>query len=161
MIVRSKEDNKMLFPAFSLFGTVLKTCNEVKYLGHHLTDDLSDDKDIQRQCRMMYAQANMLKRKFGMCSSSVKTTLFKTFCTPIYTAHLWWHYKNSSMQRLKVAYNDGLRMLLNVPRRSSTSQMFVNAGVPTCPAVLRNLLFSCMCTMCQSPVSFLCWLVLL
>lgn len=53
MIVRSREDRKLTFPEFSLSGTVLRVCDEAKYLGHYLTDDLSDDKDIYRQCRMM------------------------------------------------------------------------------------------------------------
>jgi len=39
----------------------------------------------------MYAQANMLK--FSICSLFVKTTLFKAFCPPMYTAHLWRRYK--------------------------------------------------------------------
>ena len=159
MIVRSKEDNKLSFPAFFLSGTVLKICEEVKYLGHYLTDDLSDDRDIQRQYRMMYAQANMLIRKFSMCSSSVKITLFETFCTPMYTAHLWRRYKSRSMQKLKVAYNDGMRLLLKVPRRSSASQMFVNVGVSTCPAVLRNFMYSFMCRISVSPNSIITALV--
>ena len=82
MIARSREDNKLLVPDFLLSGAVLKVCEEVKYLGHFITADLSDDRDIRRQYCMMYAQANMLKRKFSMCSLSVKTTLFKAFLHP-------------------------------------------------------------------------------
>ena len=26
-----------------------------------------------------------------MCSIAVKNTLFRTFCTPMYTCHLWWN----------------------------------------------------------------------
>lgn len=76
---------------------------------------------------MMYAQANMLIRKFSMCSDSVKTTLFRAYCNPMYTAHLWQRYRKSSMQKLNVAYDA-------VPRWSSASQMFVSVGVPTCSA---------------------------
>ncbi len=54
MIVRSRED-------FSLSGSVLKVCNESKYLGHYITDDLSDDRDMYTQCCTLYAQANMLR----------------------------------------------------------------------------------------------------
>jgi len=38
--------------------------------------------------------------------------LFKAYCTTIYTAHLWSSYKKSSMQKLQVAYNDAMRILL-------------------------------------------------
>lgn len=145
MIVRSREDSKMSFPDFQLSGAILSVCNEVKCLGHYITDDLSDGRDLHRQCRMLYAQVNMLIRKFAMSSVPVKITLFKAYCTPMYTAHLWRHYRRSSMQRLNVAYNDGMRLLLKVPRWSSAGQMFANAGVPSCFAVLRNLTYRCMC----------------
>jgi len=77
MIVRSREDNKLSFPAF--------------YLGHYITEDLSNNRDIHRQYCMMYAQDNMLNRKFSMCSLFVKIRLFKAFCTPMYT--VWRRYK--------------------------------------------------------------------
>ena len=104
MIVRSKEDRKLVFPDFFLSGTALKVCDEIKYLGHHIVNDLSDHKDINRQCRKIYAQANVLARKFGMCSANVKVALFKAFCTPLYTAHLCRSYRKKNMQRLNVVY---------------------------------------------------------
>ncbi|XP_016519354.1 RNA-directed DNA polymerase from mobile element jockey-like [Poecilia formosa] len=42
MIVRSREDKHLITPDFSLSGIVLNICNEIKYLGHYITDDLSD-----------------------------------------------------------------------------------------------------------------------
>ena len=145
MIARSRDDKNAPFPDFNLSGSVLEVCDEIKYLGHFISSDLSDDKDINRQCRMLYAQANTLLRKFSMCSEDVKIALFRTYCTPMYTAQLWRRYRKSSMQRLTVAYNDCMRLLLKVPRCSSASQLFVSVNVPNCSAVLRNLMFRCMC----------------
>lgn len=68
----------------------------------------------------------------------------------MYTAHLWHHCRRSSMQKLTVAYNDGMRLLLKVPRWGSASQLFVSVGVPTCSAVLRNLMYRCMCRFSDS-----------
>ena len=150
MIVRSREDRGSVFPMFFLSGNALGVCNEAKYLGHYLSDDLSDDRDIQRQCNKLYAQANMLKRRFHMCSSDVKASLFRAYCTPLYTAHLWDSYKAKSFQRLNVAYNDALRMLLRVPRWHSASQLFVSLGIPTFKALLRNLMYSFMCRLNES-----------
>ena len=155
MIARSRDDSKLTFPDFFLSGNRLKVTNECKYLGHYVTADLSDDRDIYRQCGMLYGQANMLIRRFGMCSIPVKIRLFKAYCTTMYTAHLWRRYKKSSMQKLTVAYNDALRMLLRVPRWSSASQMFVNVGLPNCPAVLRNLMYRCMCRLSSSANSII------
>jgi len=88
MVVKAKDDRKMSLPQFYLSGELLNVCSEVKYLGHICTDDLSDDKDIARQCRKLYAQGNTLVRQFHMCTSDVQVNLFRTYCTPLYTAHL-------------------------------------------------------------------------
>ena len=115
MVVRSSGDRKLTFPTFYLSDSPLGVCEEIKYLGHVISDDWMDDKDIHRQRCKIYAQANMLLRKFSMCSDSVKCSLFRSYVTPLYTAQLWSNYKKMSMQRLKVAYNDARRLLLRVP----------------------------------------------
>lgn len=49
------------------------------------------------------------------------------------------------MQRLNVAYNDGMKLLLKQPRWYSASQMFVSVGVHICSAIIRNLIYRHMC----------------
>ena len=133
LICRTKEDEGQIFPDFKLSFNVLNVCSKVNYLGHFITEHMTDDEDIRRQCRKMYAQANILARKFSMCSEAVKITLFRAYCTPLYTAHLWSRYKRASFQKLQVAYNDAMRILLKRPRWSSASAMFVAARVsPSC-----------------------------
>ncbi len=139
MIVRSVDDKNAIFPDFKLCDNILKICSEAKYLGHMFTDNAMDDDDIMRQRRKLYARGNMLVRKFHMCSPDVKVALLRAYCTPLYTAHLWYNFKKGSMQRLTVAYNDAMRMLLRVPRYFSASQMFAEVNVPACQAVIRNL----------------------
>ncbi len=67
---------------------------------------MADDEDVYRQCHEMYAHANMLSSKFSMCIDDLKMSLFRLYCTPLYTAHLWSNYRKASLQRLQVAYND-------------------------------------------------------
>ena len=141
MIVKNREDKNVYFPIFHLCDKVLTVCNQVKYLGHIIADDMSDDLDMGRQCRQLYAQGNTLVRKFHMCTIEVKITLFKTYCTPLYTAHMWCKYKMYSLRKLTVAYNDAMRILFRIPRYLSATQMFANMQVPTCQAVLRNLMY--------------------
>ena len=51
MIARTKEDQKLKFPSFYLSEQELVIVTKVKYLGHIIRNDLSDDDDdIQRQC---------------------------------------------------------------------------------------------------------------
>ena len=42
----------------------------MKYLGHIITDDGKDDKDILNACGQLYAQGNSLLRKFNMCTDN-------------------------------------------------------------------------------------------
>lgn len=51
IICKTKEDGQMPFPFFFfLSNDVMQVISKVKYLGHILTEDMSDD-DIYRQCR--------------------------------------------------------------------------------------------------------------
>lgn len=89
------------------------------YLGHVITD--TDDEDIFRQCRMLYVQANVLRRKFGSCADEVKLT-----------AHLWSNYNKVSFQTLKVVYSDSVRILV---------QNSLTARVNTLQSVFRTMMF--------------------
>ena len=79
-----------------------------------------------------------------VCSANIKCALFKAFCAPLYAAHLWWSYRKSSMRRLTVADNDAMRLLLQVPRWHSASQLFVFYGVPACEALQLKLMYNVM-----------------
>ena len=87
----------------------------------------------------------MLKRRFHYCSNAVKVNLFRAYCTPLYTAPLWAKCKKSSMDKLQVAYNDCLRILLRQPRWCSASELFCTSGVSTFHALLRTLMYKFMC----------------
>ena len=96
------------------------------------------------QCRSLYAQGYMLVRKFYLCTIPVKVALFHAYCTPMYTAHLSYRFRENSMRKLRVAYNDFMRMLIDLPRFASASEMFANLCVPACSAVIRNLMYKFM-----------------
>lgn len=57
-----------------------------------------------------------------------------------YTDHLWFNYGKASLQKLKVAYNDSMRILLKRPWWCSASEMFVVAGVNTLQAISRKFI---------------------
>ncbi len=71
MICQTKEDNSLQFPVFKLSDHALCVWKKLKYLGHIITDQISDDEDIYRQSRVLYAQVNILLKKFGSCKSTV------------------------------------------------------------------------------------------
>ena len=94
-----------------------------------------------RQCRQLYAQGNALARRVHICSDNVKVTLFRTYCSSLYTSQLWWKYRVNSIRKLYVAYNNAFRMLFRLPRDCSASDMFAVNNVMSCPAVVRKLVF--------------------
>ena len=145
LICRAKEDGELRFPNFHLSGQIICVAKSTKYLGHIITDTLEDDEDMSRQRRMLYVQANMLVRKFHHCTTEVKVNLFRTYCTPLYTAPLWVNYKRGSLQKLQVAYNDCLRILLKKPRSTRASELFCSLGLTTFMALLRILTYKFMC----------------
>ena len=144
LICRTKDDMKLRLPDFYLSGQIINVVKSAKYLGHIITDSLEDDEDMYRQRKLLYVQANMLVRKFHHCTSDVKVNLFRAYCTPLYTAPLWVNFKQESLRKLKVAYNDCLRILLKKPRSTRASALFCSLGLTTFMALLRNLTFKFM-----------------
>ena len=126
---------------FQMLNEKIKEKQEVKYLGHILTNTLTDDKDMLRQCRYLYAQGNILARKFYMCSESVKVKLFKTYCSSLYTSQLWSKHKQMMVQKVEVAYNNAFRILLNLPRHCSASLMLTTRNTDSCSTIIRKLIY--------------------
>jgi len=71
--------------------------NEFRYLlGHILTNNSRDDRDIQREMRNMFIRTNMLIRRFSRCSAKVKLRLFTSYCLWLYGVGLWSNYAAST-----------------------------------------------------------------
>ena len=70
-------------PLYTLNGEVLCHSACVKYLGHFICSDLTDDTDILRQRKCLSIQGNVLLRKFHMCSIGVRLALFRSFYSPM------------------------------------------------------------------------------
>ncbi len=99
MIFRCNKMKDIRIPNFELNNVVLTRVTKYKYIGHCISDDLSDDDNMSRQYRHIYAQDNALLRKLFMCTESVKITLFRSFCTSLYTCELWWNYRSESLRK--------------------------------------------------------------
>ena len=72
MFFKPKCMNNINMPTFKICNENIKVENKYTYLGHILTDSLSDDLDILRQRKKIYSQGNNIRRKFYMCSLDVK-----------------------------------------------------------------------------------------
>ena len=72
-----------------------------------------------------------------MCSDHLKCTLFRSFCTSLYTCQLWSNYKSESVRKLYVAYNNVLDYYA-MNRGIAVLVMFVTRGLPTCKMLIRK-----------------------
>ena len=74
MIYRSMTLKGCTISNFKLNDTY-KMVASYKYLGQYITDDLSDDDDINRQRRTLFVQGNIILRKFNTCSLGLTVLL--------------------------------------------------------------------------------------
>ncbi|KAG7305839.1 hypothetical protein JYU34_008378 [Plutella xylostella] len=114
-------------PPVLLNGKSLVMVDQFRYLGHILTTDLKDNADIERERRALSVRANMIARRFARCTQQVKVTLFRAYCTSLYSCSLWADYTKRSYSDLRVVYNNAFRTMLGLPRFCSASGMFAAA----------------------------------
>ena len=84
----------------------------------------------------------MLLRTFNYCSPDVKRCMFTSYCSTMYCSSIWFDSAVTSMRKLKITYNNGLRRILNLSKYSSASEMFVNLNIPSFDELLRKIVFS-------------------
>jgi len=131
MICEPRDRTKIMnvsFPQFTLEGCSLQFAKMFKYLGHMITDSLSDDDDMQREIRNLFTRTNILVRRFGKCSVVVKIVLFKAYCISLYDAGLWVRYKQGSLNKLLNCYNKCLKLVFGYKRRDSVTQILFHLG---------------------------------
>ena len=116
---------KVSSPSFFLCKSKIPMVEQCRYLGTTISIKKSD-LDLKRQMRKMYANGNLLLRKFSKCSINVKCYLFKTYCSNLYCAPMWFDCTKTALKKWKVAYNNSLRQFMGLPWHNSASEMFVN-----------------------------------
>ena len=92
----------------------------------------------------------MLFRKFHMCSVSVKLNLFNSYCSSLYTSHLWWNYKKISVTKLQITYHSILKRNIGLSKYESISATCVFTNKQCCQSTIRNLVFKFVCRLNKS-----------
>ena len=138
------------FPNFKINNENINIVSNYTYLGHIICNDSSDDLDILRQRRKIFAQGNSIMRKFYMCSLDVKLTLFRSYCSSFYTSQLWINYTKKTMHKLYTAYHNVLKMFIGLSKCEHTRPICANLNVQYCPALIRNFIYKFMCRLLAS-----------
>ena len=132
---------KLYCPAVYLNGNIIDYAEKTKYLGYMFTNDKQDDVEMLRQFRLLYMRSNKIIRMFYLCTIDVKLELFRSFCTSFYCCYLWTGYKKSTFNRLRVAFNNAYRRILDLPWRCSASGMYATYSIYNLEAIIRKQTF--------------------
>ena len=116
---------------------IIPAVDNCNYFGI-IVSETNCDGDLKRQLRKYYANPNMLIRKFSYCSPDVKCCMFKSYCPTMYCSFMWFDSTVTSMNKMKIAYKNGLRRLLNLPKYNSASKIFVNLKILSFDEQLRK-----------------------
>ena len=128
-----------LNPVISIMfkGSEIGICSSVRYLGYIIQSDtkwnkdsLSDEDEIVKRSGDLYKRAYMIRSKFSKCSLSMKKYLFTTYLSSIYCSSLWM-LSRPQYQKIRVSYNNALRIVFGLSRDSSASSMFIDYNIKT------------------------------
>ena len=150
IFIKSRRLNIKHVPQVHLGDRALEYVPSFKYLGCIISNTLSDNLDIGRTLRGIYARSNMLIRKFSQCTPLVKQTLFQTYCTHFYCTQLWWSYTQASFRKVKVAFNNSCRYFLRYARSCSASGMFLENDLDSFDVLRRKYIYKFTCRLKSS-----------
>ena len=86
----------------------------VKHLGHIITSDLSDDKDILHQTSMYNRKANAVLSDFKHIRGNLRVKIVQSYCSSFYGSQLW-DLSNNCIDRLSISWRKTIRKALNIP----------------------------------------------
>ena len=89
----------------------------VKHLGHIITSDLTDDKDIMHQTSMYNRKANAVLSDFKHISGDLRVQIMQSYCSSFYGSQLW-DLSNTCIDRLSISWRKSIRKALHVPART-------------------------------------------
>ena len=81
----------------------IPTVKQCRNLGIAISTQNSDI-DLKVQMSKLYANVNLLLRKFSTCAVGVKCFLFKTYCSNLYCGPMWFDCTKAALKKLKYAY---------------------------------------------------------
>ena len=102
-------------PTFHLGHLNINAVEKETYLGYIINTDMSDDDHISKEIRNIYERGNMFIRNFKHCTTGVKITLFKTYCSSLYCCPMWTKCCKSTIGKVNVAFNKVFNVFFEYP----------------------------------------------
>ena len=86
-----------------LNGVAIDKVSNCKYLGHCINDKLIDGDDIDDMARQRKQICSGQCIGTKVCAETVRISMFKSYCSSLYTSSLWCNYRSESLRKLCVA----------------------------------------------------------
>lgn len=101
---------------FQLNNVPIDKADNAVHLGHHIGKDFNQ-KNTSSGINNLIIRTNTMLTRFGYCSTSIKSSLFNTFCTSFYGCVLW-KLDCVEIDRFYVTWRKSVRRLLSLPYRT-------------------------------------------
>ena len=112
-------------PKFYINGYHLNIVDHYTYLGVVIKNTLCNSKDIERCEEVFYKQFYSFFRKFHFLDTHVLLFFFKTYCSSLYGAELWYDKFGCSQQlkHFSVGYHKAVKKVWGVSTRQSNHEI--------------------------------------
>lgn len=123
--------NKFNVNSISLNGDRLEVVKCFKYLGHFISFDFKDSKDVELRLNNFYASFNSVFRDFKVLNKDALLFLFKSYCCPDYGLCLWNNratFRSSIFRAFNIAYSNALKKICGVPVFASSHLTALNCN---------------------------------
>ena len=107
-------------PIIKIRDIPLDWCEEIEYLGHHLTSNLNEDKDINCKRAQMFGKFNELMNDFYFMNSDVLVKLYKQTCCSFFGGAIY-DFESADLSRFNNAFKSCLRRIFDLPRNSHSN----------------------------------------
>ena len=101
-----------------LQGNEIPWVDQIRHLGNFLNTPLNDKIDCRMKISSFYGYVNKLNANFGYLQATVLSTLFNSYCA--FYGSQNWRLGSICLNNVLIAWNKGVRCMLNLPRRTHT-----------------------------------------
>ena len=129
----------------------------MKYLGFDITDNLSNEEDINSKRGKSYSEYNQILRKFHSVDENNKIFLFKQFCLQFYGAELWFGELGSkaALRQFEIGYHKAIKKLIGLSYHESNHYACQQAQLLLFKHLLNKLKIMFMFRLYISPCIFI------
>ena len=114
---------------FSIGGNKIENVSSWKHLGHIISSDCDDSKDIQSRCRTLSGQINNVVCSFSTLDSITKNRLFASYCSSFYGCELW-DLSNKELEKFCITWRKGARRIWTLPPDAHSDLVYYITNSP-------------------------------